>query len=90
MKYPRDFEKNNVLYHYLLCNKERLVIGKYCSVACGVKFMFTGGNHTLKSLSTYPFPVFPNEWNLDEWIGYETVIMQGVTVDDGAIGLVNV
>lgn len=52
--------------------------------------MFTGGNHTLKSLSTYPFPVFPNEWNLDEWIGYETVIMQGVTVDDGAIGLVNV
>jgi len=64
---PRDFEKNNVLYHYPLCNKERLVIGKYCSIACGVKFMFTGGNHTLKSLSTYPFPVFPDEWGLDEW-----------------------
>lgn len=101
---PRDFEKNNILYHYPLCNKERLVIGKYCSIACGAKFMFTGGNHTLKSLSTYPFPVFPDEWGLDEWhcadawdnhgdivigndvwIGYEAVIMQGVTIGDGAI-----
>jgi len=101
---PRDFEKNNVLYHYPLCNKERLIIGKYCSIACGAKFMFTGGNHTMKSLSTYPFPVFPDEWDLDEWnvsqawdnkgdivigndvwIGYEAVIMQGVTIGDGAI-----
>jgi virginiamycin A acetyltransferase len=64
---PRDFEKNNVLYHYPLCNKERLIIGKYCSIACGAKFLFTGGNHSLKSLSTYPFPVFPEEWGLDEW-----------------------
>jgi virginiamycin A acetyltransferase len=62
---PRDFQKNNILYHYPLCNKERLVIGKYCSIACGVKFMLTGGNHTLKSLSTYPFLVFPDEWGLD-------------------------
>lgn len=101
---PRDFEKNNVLYHYPLCNKERLVIGKYCSIACGAKFMFTGGNHTMKSISTYPFPIFPDEWGLDEWkcgqawdnhgdiiigndvwIGYEAVIMQGVTIGDGAI-----
>ena len=66
-KDPRDFERNNVLYHYPLCNKEKLVIGKYCSIACGAKFMFTGGNHSLKSLSTYPFPVFPDEWGLDEW-----------------------
>ena len=63
---PRDFEKNNVLYHYPLCNKERLIIGKFCSIACGVRFMFTGGNHTMRSLSTYPFPVFPDEWDLNE------------------------
>ena len=24
---PRDFEKNNVLYHYSLCNKERKLAG---------------------------------------------------------------
>lgn len=61
---PRDFEKNNVLYHYPI-NKDKLVIGKFCSIACGTKFMFTSGNHSLKSLSTYTFPIFFDEWNLD-------------------------
>ena len=52
---PRDFEKNNVLYHYPV-NGDRLKIGKFCSVACGAKFLFTSGNHSLRSLSTYTFP----------------------------------
>lgn len=60
---PRDFEKNNVLYHYPI-NGDKLIIGKFCSIACGAKFMFTSGNHTLKSLSNYTFPVFFDEWNL--------------------------
>jgi acetyltransferase-like isoleucine patch superfamily enzyme len=33
---PLDFEKNNVLYHYPI-NNERLIIGKFCSIACGAK-----------------------------------------------------
>lgn len=61
---PVDFEKNNVLYHYPV-NHDRLVIGKFCSIACGAKFLFTSGNHSLRSLSTYPFPIFFEEWNLD-------------------------
>lgn len=61
---PRQFERNNVLYHYPL-NKDRLIIGKFCSIACGAKFLFTSANHNLKSLSTYPFPIFFEEWNLD-------------------------
>lgn len=100
---PRDFQKNNVLYHYPI-NHDRLVIGKFCSIACGAKFIFTSANHTLKSLSTYPFPLFFEEWGLDKadvadswdnkgdivvgndvWIGYEAVIMSGVTIGDGAI-----
>lgn len=36
---PRDFEKNNVLYHYPI-NNDRLIIGKFCSIACGAKFIF--------------------------------------------------
>lgn len=52
---PRDFEKNNVLYHYPI-NNDRLIIGKFCSIACGAKFIFNCANHTLKSLSTYTFP----------------------------------
>ena len=61
---PRLFEKNNVLYHYPI-NGDRLIIGKFCSIACGAKFMFTSGNHSMSSLATYTFPVFFEEWNLD-------------------------
>ncbi|PLT69947.1 acetyltransferase [Mediterraneibacter gnavus] len=100
---PTLFEKNNVLYHYPI-NKDKLVIGKFCSIACGAKFLFTSANHTMKSLSTYPFPLFFEEWGLnkkdvtkswdnkgdiiignDVWIGYEAVILSGVTIGDGAI-----
>ena len=100
---PRDFEKNNVLYHYPI-NHDRLIIGKFCSIACGAKFIFNCANHTLKSLSTYTFPLFFEEWGLqksevasawdnkgdivignDIWIGYDAVIMAGVTIGDGAI-----
>ena len=99
---PKDFQKNNVLYHYPI-NRDRLTIGKFCSIACGAKFIFTSANHKLGSLSTYPFPLFFEEWELDKsnvtdawdnkgdivigndvWIGYEAVIMQGVTIGDGA------
>ena len=100
---PRDFEKNNVLYHYPV-NGDKLKIGKFCSIACGAKFLFTSGNHSMQSLSTYTFPIFYEEWGLDAkdirsawdnkgdivigndvWIGYEAVILSGVTVGDGAI-----
>ena len=61
---PCDFGNNNVLYHYPV-NNDKLIIGKFCSIACGAKFMFTSGNHSLKSLSTYTFPIFFDEWGLD-------------------------
>ena len=62
---PRQFEQNNVLYHYPI-NHERLIIGKFCSIACGVKFLFNCANHTLKSLSTYTFPLFYKDWELEK------------------------
>ena len=100
---PREFRKNNVLYHYPI-NKDRLLIGKFCSIACGAKFLFNSGNHKMASLSTYTFPLFFEEWDLekenvaqawdqkgdiiignDVWIGYEAVILSGVTIGDGAV-----
>ena len=100
---PRQFECNNVLYHYPI-NRDKLVIGKFCSIACGAKFLFTSANHTQASLSTSPFPIFFEEWGLDVqnitsawdnkgdiiigndvWIGYEAVILSGVTIGNGAI-----
>ncbi len=100
---PRDFQRNNVLYHYPI-NRDRLIIGKFCSIACGAKFMFTSGNHSMRSLANYTFPLFYEEWELDKrdvasawdnkgdivigndvWIGYESIVMQGVTIGDGAV-----
>lgn len=62
---PLRFEKNNVLYHYPI-HREKLIIGKFCSIACGTKFLFNCANHTLKSLSTYTFPLFYEEWELEK------------------------
>lgn len=100
---PRDFEKNNVLYHYPI-NGDKLKVGKFCSIACGAKFLFTSANHKMHSISTYPFPIFFEEWGLDVtnitsawdnkgdivigndvWIGYEAIVLSGVTIGDGAI-----
>lgn len=61
---PRDFERNNILYHYKI-NEDRLIIGRFCSIACGAKFMFTSGNHAMRSLSSYTFPIFFEEWDTD-------------------------
>ncbi|AQS09824.1 virginiamycin A acetyltransferase [Clostridium saccharobutylicum] len=61
---PRDFEKNNVLYQYPI-NNDRLIIGRFCSIACKAKFLMTSGNHAMKSLSNYTFPIFYEEWGLD-------------------------
>ena len=54
---PAKFERNNVLYHYPI-NHDKLRIGKFCSIACGARFLFNSANHTMASLSTYPFPLF--------------------------------
>lgn len=62
---PLLFEKNNVLYHYPI-HREKLIIGKFCSIACGAKFLFNCANHTLKSLSTYTFPLFYEKWELEK------------------------
>lgn len=62
---PTQFEKNNVLYHYPI-NQDRLIIGKFCSIACGAKFLFNSTNHALRSLSNYTFPLFFEEWGLNK------------------------
>lgn len=59
---PREFETNNVLYHYNPPFDERLIIGKFCAIASEVKFIFNAANHTQKSLSSYTFLEFHEEW----------------------------
>jgi virginiamycin A acetyltransferase len=98
-KGPENFEAN-VLYHFDFIG-DRLIIGRFCSIASEVKFIMNGGNHATDWLATYPFPIFGNGWEAatpelwpmkgdtvignDVWIGYGALIMPGIRVGNGAI-----
>jgi virginiamycin A acetyltransferase len=95
----QEFERN-VLYHFDFIG-DRLIIGKFCSIAAGVKFIMNGGNHRTDWLTNYPFPVFGGDWAAampdhwpnkgdtvignDVWIGHGATLMPGVKIGDGAI-----
>ncbi len=53
------FERENVLYHF---GPERLVIGRFCAIATGVRFVMNGANHRMDGVSTFPFPIFGAAW----------------------------
>jgi virginiamycin A acetyltransferase len=55
-----EFERN-VLYHYPFLG-DKLIIGKFCAIARGARFIMNGANHKLSGLSTYPFSIFGNGW----------------------------
>lgn len=96
-----DFERN-VLYLFPFIG-DRLIIGRYCAIARGVKFIMNGANHMLSGFSTYPFNIFHNDWarvtplpeqlpfkgdtviGNDVWLGYESLVLPGVSIGHGAI-----
>lgn len=84
---------------YKWTNKYSLKIGKFCSIAKGVK-LFVDGNHRTDWVTTYPFgEVFSDvpknsghptskgnmEIGNDVWIGQEAMILSGVKIGDGAV-----
>ena len=58
---PETFAERCVLYHYPHM-EERLVIGRFCAIATGVRFIMSGANHALDGFSTYPFSIFGKGW----------------------------
>lgn len=93
-----NFEKN-VLYLFEFMG-DKLIIGKFCQIATGVRFIMNGSNHSMNGFSTYPFKVFGEEWGQaslaveskgdtvignDVWIGNSATIMSGIKIGDGAI-----
>lgn len=60
LKDSEDFERN-VFYHYPFVG-DKLIIGKFCALATGVKFIMNGANHKISGFSTYPFYIFGNGW----------------------------
>ncbi len=64
--YYDDFEdvhnfERNVRYHFDFTG-DKLIIGKFCMIASGVKFVMNGANHLTDSLSAYPFAIFGKGW----------------------------
>lgn len=96
---PTGFERN-VKYLFPFIG-DRLVIGRFCSIASGATFVMNGGNHLVDTVSTYPFAIFgggwegampaawPNRGDLvvghDVWIGYGATLLPGVKVGHGAV-----
>lgn len=58
---PENFECNNILFNYPEFG-DKLIIGKFCAIATGTKFMMGSANHRMDSVTTYPFNVFGGEW----------------------------
>jgi virginiamycin A acetyltransferase len=80
---------------------ERLMIGRFCQFAHGVRFVTASADHPKRWFTAYPFAVFdPSKMPLyaeefakggdtvighDVWVGHGAMILPGVTVGDGAI-----
>ena len=58
---PTGFEKNNVLFNYPEFG-DKLIIGRFCMIASGTKFIMGPANHRLSSVTAYPFNVFGGVW----------------------------
>ncbi|MEO1006662.1 MAG: Vat family streptogramin A O-acetyltransferase, partial [Cyanobacteria bacterium J06638_38] len=60
---PEDSEnfERNVLYHFPFIG-DQLIIGKFCALSRGVKFIMNGANHKMSGFSTYPFEIFGDSW----------------------------
>ncbi len=67
---PDRFVEKCVLHHYDFIG-DRLVIGRFCAIAEGARFIMNGANHALSGFSTYPFNIFGHDWELgfdpDTW-----------------------
>lgn len=58
---PEKFE-DHVTHHYEFLG-DKLVIGKFCSIAKGIEFVMNGANHVMKGISTYPFNIIGGDWS---------------------------
>jgi virginiamycin A acetyltransferase len=63
-----SFETENVIF----ARSCRLIIGKFCQLAYGTKFVLSDANHQMSGFSTYPFFIFGNmAQGCPEWADYQ-------------------
>lgn len=78
---PDKFVEKCVLHHYAFIG-DRLVIGKFCAVAEGARFIMNGANHAMSGFSTYPFNIFGHGWEA----GFDVATWQKENRGDTVIG----
>ena len=97
---PEGFEEYNVLYNYHH-SKVKLVVGKFCAIAAETRFIMTGdhkldaistypfpifGHGWESAFNVFDLPVKGDiTVGNDVWFGYDSLIMNGVTIGNGAI-----
>ena len=97
---PDKFEEYNVLYNYDF-SKVKLIIGKFCAIAAETRFIMTGQHKLdAISTYPFPIfgDGWENAYNIqdlpvkgdiivgnDVWFGYDSLIMGGVKIGNGAI-----
>ena len=97
---PADWAAHLAPYLYDF-SPERLVIGKFCQIADGVRFITASANHRNDGFSSFPFAIFdgagPDRPSLpagpvpdtgighDVWIGQGARILPGARLGSGAI-----
>ena len=89
-----DKFEEHVMHHYEFL-KDKLIIGKFCQIASGIKIIMNGANHRMNSVTTYPFNIMGNGWEKvtpkledlpfkgDTVIGNDAWIGQNVTILPG-------
>jgi virginiamycin A acetyltransferase len=58
---PEKFVEKCVLHHYPFIG-DKLIIGRFCAIAEGTRFIMNGANHAMSGFSTYPFNIFAHGW----------------------------
>jgi virginiamycin A acetyltransferase len=56
---PALFETRNVLY---TAGPEKLIIGKFCAIAMGAKFLLSSASHPMLGSTAFPFFIFGGTW----------------------------
>ena len=89
-----DKFEEHVTHHYEFLG-DKLIIGKFCQIASGIKIIMNGANHRMNSITTYPFNIMGNGWEKvtpkledlpfkgDTIIGNDVWIGQNVTILPG-------
>lgn len=96
---PEDWAARLAPYLYPF-SPERLILGRFCQIADGARFITSSANHRYDGISSFPFAIFARpaadrpsmpgpgadtEVGHDVWIGAGATILPGARIGSGAI-----